>query len=82
MLPQEGARIRLIAMFDSHPVEPGTLGTVIEIRDGDGFFTPSQVWVEWDNGRTLPLLAGVDEYEVVPDEANLDARGSVHGTVL
>lgn len=81
MLPQEGARIRLIAMFDSHPVEPGTLGTVIEIRRGH--IGPPQVWVEWDNGRTLAVLDGVDEYEVVPDEATHDGHfGRVHGTVL
>lgn len=56
----EGRRIRLIMMHgDPHPVEPDTLGT-IEYLDGGGV-----LHVKWDNGRTLGLIIGVDEFEFV-----------------
>lgn len=57
----EGTRIRLVSMTDDpNPVPPGTTGTV---TGGNG----AQLWVRWDDGRTLALLVGVDAYEVLPD---------------
>ena len=56
-------RIRLICMKDDpDPVIPGTLGTVIAVRDyGDW----SQVDVHWDNGRQLMLVMPPDQVEQV-----------------
>lgn len=55
----EGTRIRLIAMNnDPSAIEPGTEGTV---TGGNG----AQMYVDWDNGRTLMLLPGEDVWQVV-----------------
>jgi hypothetical protein len=58
----EGTRIELVSMGDDpDPVEPGTRGTV---TGGNG----DQVFVEWDNGRTLILLVEHDRWRVLTDE--------------
>lgn len=54
-----GTRVRLIQMDDSQAVPSGTLGTVDHIDD-DG-----QLHMKWDNGRTLALIYGVDQFEIV-----------------
>lgn len=55
----EGTRIELIRMTDPYcPVEPGTQGTV---TGGNG----AQVYVDWDNGRTLMLIPGEDQWRVI-----------------
>ena len=54
-----GTKIRLIHMDDSQAVPSGTLGTVDYIDD-DG-----QLHMKWDNGRTLALIYGVDQFEIV-----------------
>jgi hypothetical protein len=51
-------RVRLIKMNDPHPIESGTEGTIYNI----GF---DIINVKWDNGRTLGLVVGEDEYEVL-----------------
>lgn len=54
-----GTRIALISMGkDPDPIAPGATGTV---TGGTG----AQLWVEWDNGRTLNLLVGEDRWEVI-----------------
>lgn len=56
-----GTRIRLTHMGeDPDPIPVGTEGTV---TGGNG----SQVWVNWDNGRSLILALPEDRYEVVQD---------------
>jgi hypothetical protein len=58
-----GARIELLAMpNDPDPVPAGTRGTV---TGGNG----GQVYVNWDNGRTLMLIPGEDSYRQVVEEA-------------
>lgn len=55
-----GTRIKLINMDDPwHPVEPGTEGTVHFVDD------IGQIHMKWDNGRTLALVPGQDEFEII-----------------
>ena len=55
-----GTRIKLIEMNDPwNPVEPGTEGTV-EFVDDIG-----QIHMKWDNGRTLALVPGQDEFKII-----------------
>ena len=64
-----GTRIRLNAMDDPyHPILPGTEGEV-DFVDDEG-----QIFMKWDNGRTLPLIPGEDnprqleEYQKAPKQ--------------
>ena len=53
-------RIKLINMDDPwNPVEPGTEGTVKLVDD------IGQIHMKWDNGRTLPLVPGQDDFEII-----------------
>ena len=55
-----GTRIKLIEMNDPwNPVEPGTEGTV-QLVDDIG-----QIHMKWDNGRTLALVPGRDEFKII-----------------
>lgn len=56
-----GTRIRLNSMEDPyHPISPGTEGEV-DFVDDEG-----QIFMKWDNGRTLPLTPGEDSFSVLP----------------
>jgi len=62
-IPSEGTRLRLVAMVDDpDPLPPGSLGTV---RGAQTFPGWAQIWVHWDNGRTLSLAVPPDQYEIV-----------------
>ena len=54
-----GARMRLLKMEDPNPVPVGTLGTVEDIDDIGSLI------VQWDNGRQLHVLHGIDEVEKI-----------------
>jgi len=57
-----GNRVRLVFMpSDPDPIQPGALGTVVAVVGGDY----PQIQVEWDSGRSLALLPGVDDFEVI-----------------
>jgi hypothetical protein len=57
-----GDRIRLISMpNDPDPIPAGSTGTVISATTG----TFAQIDVDWDNGRSLALIPGVDQYEII-----------------
>lgn len=60
-----GDRIRLINMpNDPNPIESGATGTVKEVNSVQ-MFGEDQLIVDWDNGRSLGLLVGEDEFEVI-----------------
>ena len=55
-----GTRIRLIHMADDiAPVPPGTIGSVAIIDDA------GNIHMNWENGRSLALIEGVDDFEVI-----------------
>ena len=54
-----GDRVELLTMQDPAAVTPGTQGTVISICDTRGL---EQIVVNWDNGRGLALIPGVDRW--------------------
>ena len=57
-----GTRIKLIKMNDppeTNPIPPGSVGTIDHVDDG------CQLQMRWDNGRSLALVPGVDEYVVL-----------------
>ena len=71
-------RIELVSMGvdphtglpDPHPIESGTKGTVW--GSGGGV-----IQVQWDNGRTLGLVDGVDTYKVIEDESYFDRQQKI-----
>jgi hypothetical protein len=44
---------------DPKPIESGTLGTVQAVDDA------GQLLMKWDNGRSLSLIPGVDNFHTV-----------------
>ena len=70
-----GDRIRLIKMSnDPNPIEPNTTGIVKKV--GTVYmFGEDHLDVQWDNGRSLSLLVGTDEFEVIePDNTSSFTR--------
>ena len=56
-----GTVLRLIRMVDDlNPIEPGTVGEVDFIDDA------GNIHMIWRNGKTLSLIPGADEFEVLP----------------
>lgn len=56
-----GTMLCLIRMVDDpNPIEPGTVGEVDYIDDA------GNIHMIWRNGRTLSLLPGADDFEVLP----------------
>lgn len=55
-----GTRIELLKMDDAQAPPIGTKGTV------DGVDDIGNIMVRWDNGSSLNLVPGVDEYRIIP----------------
>lgn len=58
----EGTKVELISMDDDYPVPSGTQGVVDHI---DSIGT---IFVNWDNGSTLGLIYGEDEFIVINEK--------------
>ena len=73
-----GKRIKLTSMQnDPDPIPVGSEGVVEMI--GSEFQGSTQIFVKWDNGRSLILLSDVDEFEVIENDwsQNPERQGSV-----
>lgn len=65
-LHPSGCRIELIEMVNEpFAVPPGTKGTLHHIDDAGHFH------MEWDNGRTISLIPGVDKFKVYDTEKDM-----------
>ena len=56
-----GDRIRLIEMDGEPDMEPGLEGAVVDIVPPP----VDLVYIDWDNGRTLNLIPGIDKFEKI-----------------
>jgi hypothetical protein len=62
-----GDTIRLIKMPDDpNPIKPGTVGVVKEVSF-ESPFNEDHLDVDWENGRSLKLIVGLDEFERIKD---------------
>ena len=54
-----GKRVKVNNMVNEpHPIESGTIGTITNV----GY---DVINVKWDNGRSLGLIIGEDDYEIL-----------------
>lgn len=71
-----GTRLMLIHMEDPYaPVESGTRGTVNFIDD------QSQIFMNWDNGRSLALVPNVDLFRRLTEEEIAEENSSMSESV-
>jgi hypothetical protein len=64
-----GMRIKLIAMHeDPDPVPSGTIGVVTSVTT----WNETIIGVKWENGRTLNIITGVDDYELLTSREESD----------
>ena len=55
----KGTKIRLIHMNDPQPVPSGTIGEVALIDDA------GNIHMNWQNGRSLAIIEGIDDFEII-----------------
>ena len=59
-----GIRIRLNHMDDPYAlIPPGTTGSVVQYVDDAG-----NIHMKWDNGRSLSLIPGEDDFTIITNE--------------
>ena len=63
-----GTRIRLDHMSDPQAVPSGTEGTVTYVDD------IGQIGMKWDNGRSLSLVPGEDDFSVISRPEKIEDR--------
>ena len=64
-----GTRVLLIAMGDDpFPVENNTKGTVVMVDD------IGQIHVNWDNGRSLALIPGIDTFRFLTQKECVEEK--------
>ena len=57
-----GMRVRMLSMDDELPVDGGMEGTIHNIDD------LGTLHVKWDDGRSLGVIPGIDNYQLLPSE--------------
>jgi len=67
---KEGTRIKLTHMPDDpYPIPAGTTGTVTRVGQvwpaNAKYPETRQVFVRWDIGRSLIMIDGIDQYEIL-----------------
>jgi hypothetical protein len=56
-----GDRVELLEMIDTMTkLQKGSKGTVTKIEEDQDL-----IWVDWDNGEKLALLADVDKFKII-----------------
>lgn len=64
-----GTRIHLNHMEDKWAVPDGMRGEVDHTDDA------GQIWMKWDNGRTLPIVPQVDSFrKLTPEEIQAERK--------
>ena len=63
-IAKKGMRIHLISMDteDPNPIDSGLEGTIDRVDD------MGTIHVNWDDGRRLGVIPGVDDYQILPTE--------------
>ena len=61
-MAKKGMRVRMLSMDDDSPVDEGMEGTIHNI---DSLGT---LHVKWDDGRSLGVIPGIDNYQLLPPE--------------
>ena len=65
-----GTRIKLEHMVDAYAVPTGTRGIVDHVDDA------GQIHMRWDNGRTLAVIPGIDNFrKLTPQEIQEEQQG-------
>ena len=52
-------------------LKKGDKGTVIRIEEDEDL-----IWVDWDNGETLALLADIDKYKIIKKKWKNESKSS------
>ena len=63
-----GTRVEVISLCNEEEyLRPGTKGTVVGVDDQPALL------VHWDNGSSLSLLIGQDQFRVIPEQEEYHA---------
>ena len=54
-------------MYDLQAIPEGTIGTVTKVDD------KGQIQMLWENGSTLSLNVGIDDFEIINSEIDLNS---------